>query len=73
MPWVDAEYIFLGKQDSEYNIWKNPNFGHTKLYNLISNKQNTIKLKATKLTQGKKVLEGTKEIKFKIMLWEGKI
>ena len=28
------------------------------MYNLISNKQNTTKLKATKLTQGKKVLEG---------------
>ena len=38
------------------------------MYNLISNKQNTTKLKATKLTQGKKVLEGTTEGKIKIML-----
>ena len=38
------------------------------MYNLISNKQNTTKLKATKLTQGKKVLEGTTEGKRKIML-----
>ena len=68
LPWEDTEYMFLGKQDSEYNIWKNQNFGHTKMYNLISNKQNTTKLKATKLTQGKKVLEGTTEGKIKIML-----
>ena len=38
------------------------------MYNLISNIQNTTKLKATKLTQGKKVLEGTTEGKIKIML-----
>ena len=30
--------------------------------------QNKMKLKATKLTQGKKVLQGTKEGKIKIML-----
>ena len=35
------------------------------MYNLISNKHNTTKLKATKLTQGKKVLEGTTEGKRK--------
>ena len=35
------------------------------MYNLISNTQNTMKLKATKLTQGKKVLEGTTEGKRK--------
>ena len=44
MPWVDTEYIFLGKQDSEYR----------NMYNFISNIQNTLKLKATKLKQGKK-------------------
>ena len=38
------------------------------MYNLISNIQNTMKLKATKLTQGKKVLKGTTEGKIKIML-----
>ena len=42
----NAEYIFLGKQDSEYR----------NMYNFISNIQNTLKLKATKLKQGKKVL-----------------
>ena len=29
----NAEYIFLGKQDSEHNIWKNQNFGNTNMYN----------------------------------------
>ena len=36
--------MFLGKQDSEYNVWKNQNFGNTNLYNFISNIQNKMKL-----------------------------
>ena len=60
--------IYVFRQTTFWKFWNNQNFGHTKMYNLISNKQNTTKLKATKLTQGKKVLEGTTEGKRKIML-----